>query len=258
MKYLFLFLSFLSCSQLKAPQKKAGVVFFSGEHIADSSWNEVIRYMPRDTRNFEVVEYRNLPSFETTVSLEELSRHTCPALQPGKSIVVAHSFAGALVGSMLRVCPEKVKAIIYLSALIPIEGEKVFQQLSEKDQKQYEKAVDFKKNLIKPKDSQVFYKTFDSSLESTSGLPRPGNFPLRLSNEIYRGDRRALETIPKYYIETMNDQIYEPKTQEAFIGTVNLEKVWQIKTGHLPMYSEPMKLSDTIVKALNAIDHQEF
>lgn len=232
------------------------VAFIHGSHLDASSWNGVIGYMPRATRNFEALEFRDLPSYETTVSLKEISRHACTKLAPEKSILVVHSFGGAVAGRMLADCPDKIGAIIYITAIIPTEGEEIFKQLSEKDQKHYEQAVNFEKESIIPKDSLTFYKRFDSDVHSTSGLPRPLKEAYGPGVGKFSGDMTKLQQIPKYYIEAMNDQIIESKSQEKFIKSTNIDKVWQIKTGHLPMYSEPMKLSETIIKALNIIDQR--
>lgn len=254
MKNLILMILLTSCSQIKPTQKKMNVAFIHGSHLDSSSWNSVIGYMPRATRNFEALEFRDIPSYETTVTLKDISRHACTKLASGRNILVVHSFGGAIAGRMLADCGDKIGAIIYVTAIIPNEGEEIFKQLSEKDQKHYEQAVNFEKDSIIPKDPLTFYKKFDSDIQSTSGLPRPLKEAYGPGVGKFFGNATLFQQTPKYYIEAMNDQIIEAKSQEVFIKSTNIDKVWQIKTGHLPMYSEPMKLSETIVKALNIID----
>lgn len=244
MKYVvFLILVMLGCSHQQATTQKQTNVFIHGSHFDANVWASILVNFSNYT-NMAI----NLKGRLDTehVGLTDMARDVCNKI-PFSSNLIVHSFGGAVATQMIGICPKKLNKIIYISALVPANGEQAFDKLSKAEQKYYEKVVHFHKDRIRPKGLQTVLKTLDPEIRE------PMKYGSKIYSESYKPgediityDITSFQRIPKYYIFTTKDQLLRMTTQSMYAARLDAAKTTSIATGHLPMLSSPTQLTAAI------------
>jgi pimeloyl-ACP methyl ester carboxylesterase len=248
MKKLILLVLLANCAHKPQPIKKT-LVFIQGYHLDGSSWSEVRLRVPKE--EFASITLDRISRDQSTpASLNEIARVSCKQ-SPKHSVLVAHSFGGAIATAMYGLCPEKIAKIIYISAVVPKNGEKPFDRMrNRQDQARYAKAVTFDKIKIYPREPKKFYAAMDPevNINATPTLPKIYTEWMSLTFEVVNYDAEQFASLPKAYIVTEKDPVVGAATQEMFIKDAAIKEVQGIPTGHFPMIAKPELLSHMILK----------
>lgn len=246
MKKLLLLLLIAGCAQQAAkPVQKQNLVLIQGVHLDASVWKEVQSRL--ESHDFTVTLVDRAGRDENTpASIKNMAIRSCALIQE-PSVIVAHSYGGAIANAMVGTCPMKIKNLIYISALVPLHGEKPFDLMNKTDNAAYSKVVTFGKHKIIPK-ALDFYKGVDPLIPSTVELPLLYPEWKSLGAEDVTFDPKVFASIPKAYISTEKDPIVGLTTQFQYSSRSGIRNYDGIQTGHLPMLSNPEKLSQLIMK----------
>ncbi|MNK07462.1 Pyrethroid hydrolase [compost metagenome] len=251
MKYIValvaLFLA--SCTHKPEESVRKSVVFIHGSHFDSGAWSQVLPEL-QDLYDTHTITLMGRDEVEHA-SLTEMAKDACEQVQT-PSVMVGHSFGGAVINQMMGICPEKVQGIVYVTALVPLKGEKPFDAMGKADQAAYEKAVTFKKDRIVPKATATFLKAMDADV-IVKPLP-----DVRLYSESYIGgadpiiyEDAAFAQVPKYYIYATHDQIVQMTSQKKYTDRTKMRKTESVESGHLPMLSKPKELAGALKKVIN-------
>lgn len=247
MNKLLLLLFLAGCSGAPKQPVKPNIVLLNGFHIDESSWMNV-KFRLVDY-GYEVVTIGRVGrDTEKPASLKEIAKLTCE-LVPEKSTIVAHSYGGVIATGMSEICPKKMKKIIYVSAIIPLIGEKAFEQLNRVEQKDYAKVVEFTKDKIHPKSAKEFFKVSEPKFY-VDKLSQPKLHPewMSLTKETVMYNDEVFRKIPKAYIYTLKDTTIKFDTQTYYASRFNIKKTSVMDdAAHFPMLSNP----DLLAKEIN-------
>ena len=253
MKTLILLLLIVGCStKLKKaaplPESRT-IVLIQGVQLDDTSWNTVKGLLPAP--GLMVMSLNRVGRDEKhPASLTEIATLSCEQI-PENSIMIGHSFGGAIVNRMVGVCPTKIKQLIYVSAVVPLKGEKPFDRLSARDQKEYGKAVVMSKTQITPKSAQAFFRVTDATFKfSKKEAPPLYKESMGLIHEPVEYDEAAYLAIPKSYIFTERDAVVSMETQRGYVERAGITVTAGVQTGHFPMYSNPEALAVELQKLI--------
>lgn len=245
-KLLLILVVLVGCAQQTPKEiKKQHIVLIQGVHLDGTSWSEVKKRLEANEFTVTLVDRAGRDD-KGPASLRNIAERSC-ALVHEPSIFVAHSFGGAIVNSMVGTCPMKIKSIIYVSALVPLHGEKPFDLMNKTDNANYQKIVTFGKMKIIPKGAE-FYKGADPVIPSTATLPPLYAEWTSLGAEDVTYDSKVFSPIPKAYISTEKDPVVSLTTQFQYSSRAGIKNYDGIETGHFPMLSNPEKLSQLIMK----------
>jgi pimeloyl-ACP methyl ester carboxylesterase len=262
MKKIFLLLLVVSCARTNVKNisppssemrtsntaSEKTLVFIQGFHLDEKSWGAVISNIPKNEFLIHTIARANSDK-PKAATLKAIAKRGCQGIS-ADSILVAHSFGGAIANQMFGYCPQKILKIIYISAIVPFNDELPFARMSdEKAQAHYAQAVTFEEHVITPKDPETFYKVMDSEVAySAANSPKVYPEQTSLSEEelIYNEDK--FKVLPKAYIMTTKDNVVSKDTQLMYIKDAAIENVGKISTGHFPMISAPEDLADLILK----------
>jgi pimeloyl-ACP methyl ester carboxylesterase len=222
------------------------LVFIQGVHLDGQVWDATKSEI--DSSAFHVMDLDRLGRDEKfPASLKEIASLSCHAI-PAGSILVGHSYGGAIANEMFGICPDKITKIIYLSAVIPLVGEKPFDKLSEANQKAYAKAVTFKDPKIIPRAPKKFFKATDKQVDLKKPLPRLYPEWMSLTTETVDYDVSRFRALPKVYLYTTKDPVISLETQKRYTERTNIQNTDSIATGHFAMISNPTALGELIQK----------
>ncbi|GAB3220895.1 alpha/beta hydrolase [Spirosoma arcticum] len=173
--------------------------------------------------------------------------------QPGKVVLLGHSMGGMVISAVAEQIPDKLDKLVYLCAYLPKDGEDL-QTLGNTDGgsligRNLKLATDYSSASL-PDDvaTQVFASDCSDDIKKlvvSKNRPEPlAPFQAKVSLSAEKFGR-----VPKYYIETLNDQGVGTSLQKKMIadnGTI--KKVYTIATGHTPYWAKPDELAAILNK----------
>ena len=248
MKFFFLISALImssSCSLLSSNKKE--IVFIHGSHFDSTSWKPVIEKLP--AKEFHSVAL-DIPkrNNEQSHTLSQLAKMSCDQ-SPDVANFVVHSHGGAIVNEMMGICPQKIKSVLYVAAVIPRPKEMPFELLTKEDQNNYVKAVIFGEKMIVPKEKDF--------LSVMAGAPLPADLkvalfpePVTIGSEALNFDRKTMKGITMGYVHTNNDKIIGMNSQVKYVLRQQIRHVYTIESGHLPMLTNSQELADFIKEFL--------
>lgn len=249
MKNIFILLLFVGCALTKEelsvrPEKT--LVFIQDYHLDGKSWDDVKNRIPADQFGMMNLD-RMGRDRKKPASLKDIAKMSCSTI-PLKSILVAHSYGGAIATDMMGICPFKILKIIYISAVVPKDGEKPFDRVKNQEaQKLYAKAVTMDGKKITPRGPKTFYKIMDPNIDLNKNLPTLYPEYLSLNFEKVSYNPVLFKSLPKVYIYTENDPVVPMDVQKMFVRGAYIDQTEGIASGHYPMISQPEKLAGLIL-----------
>ena len=170
--------------------------------------------------------------------------------------ILVHSQAGAILNHSLSICPNlKIKNMIYIASVVPLDSEKVFEKLNEEDEKNYFSGIKYDESTstLSINNETEFIKSFAGVVSKkekkfilSSAVPEPAP----IGEGVISLDKDKFNSIPKYYIRTLKDKIISIESQKKIIKGIKFNAVYSLDTGHLPMVTDFKELSIIIRKIL--------
>lgn len=236
---------------------KPTVVMVHGAWADASGWDKVTRRLLNDgyaVRN-PPNPLRGLASDAETISdfLSTLS---------GPIVLVGHSYGGAVITNAAT-GNENVRALVYVDAFAPAEGETIFPLAGADSALNVDPATvfDFVPYPGAPQGDVDLYLKHSTFLDSfATGVPRPqaellytSQRPLTLSAGFAPSGRPAWETIPSWYVLGTRDEIITPTAQQ-FMAERAGSTITRVRAGHLSMLTAPRQVTAVIEQAARATD----
>lgn len=256
----FFVLFFVSCSNSKAvnQNKKTTFILIHGALATRAAWIETEKQLAARGLNSAVL---NVPGRENDhikpqdVNLKMAAEKVCELVnkQSGDVILVGHSQGGALVVQALSSCSEKVRSLVFLTAVVPLSGETPFQMLDPKVDQGFGKITTFDKEAAlfrlnkKAPIAELFMGDVpaEKAVEAVKAMVSEpigiGTMPMNTPNSV-------IFSKPAYYIETTEDKIISIQTQRKIYSRIPNVKVYSMKTSHAPFLSQPSELADILGK----------
>jgi pimeloyl-ACP methyl ester carboxylesterase len=218
------------------------VVLVHGAFADGSSWNKVIPLLR--AKGLKVVAVQN-PLTSLTDDVAAAQRVI--DAQTGKVVLVGHSWGGTVITQAGT--SDKVKALVYVAALVPSEG-----QNSADLGKDYPPTEGIK--TVKPDAAGFLYLPEDSvATNFAQDLPAAEakliavtQGPIQSKAFGEQVSVAAWKTKPNYYIVAAKDRMIQPALEQAFAKKINAVTT-VLQTSHVPMLSQPRQVADVIIKA---------
>lgn len=167
-------------------------------------------------------------------------------------ILVGHSMGGIVVTQTAEYRPDKIKALVYLSAFLPRNGESLL-QLAQQD-----KETLILPNLIIAEEQgyhavkeeairDVFYQDCsDEDVARAKSLLAPKEALAPVATPVQTGDENY-GRIPRVYIKCLRDQTIGPSLQKQMYTATPCQKILSLDTSHSPFLSAPEALAGHLV-----------
>ncbi|WP_268846968.1 alpha/beta fold hydrolase [Flavobacterium aestivum] len=224
--------------------KKANIVFVHGLWADGSCWNEVAPALMAE--GHEVISVQNpLSSLADDVAAVRRAF----AKLDGPIVLVGHSWGGVVITAAGT--NPKVKALVYVAALAPDEGETigeltkdyqtaVFQHLEVVDDYIWVTREGIQKHFasdLTEKESELIYYT--------QGPAAAGLFVEKMTAP-------AWKNTPNWYILATNDEAVSPELQRIMSKRIGAT-VTEIESSHVPMISKPQEVLQVIKAAIDSL-----
>ena len=223
--------------------ENATVVLVHGAWADGSSWEAVIR--PLQERGLKVVAAQ-IPL--TSLSDDAAALKRTIARTQGPLIVAGHAYAGAVIATAND---ERVKALVYVAALAPDEGETVAQVFykdeSHPDAPQLAPDGD---GLIWMPDAGFDHAFAQNATPAQIALLKAVQRPIALKSIQEPAPVPAWKSKPVWYLLAEEDRMINPRTQRFMADRMNAT-VRSFAMDHLPLLTAPDKVVDIILEAAN-------
>jgi pimeloyl-ACP methyl ester carboxylesterase len=222
----------------------AAIIVVHGAWADGSSWNLVIH--PLLKKGLKVIA---APIPLTSLSDDAAALKRAIARTEGPVIVVGHAYAGAVIATA---DDERVKALVYVAALAPDEGETVAQVFYRDDP--HPRAP----KLLPDKDGYIwmteegFIHAFAQNASSEQiELSKAVQRPIAVKSIQEPAPKPAWKSKPTWYLLAEEDRMINPKTQR-FMAERMKATVRAFAVDHTPLLTAPDKVVDIILEAAKA------
>ena len=180
------------------------------------------------------------------VTLKAYTDRVCDVIdaQSDEVILVGHSMAGMVITQTAEYRPDKIRKLVYLTALMPIDGQSLLDTTEEfRDPSVRVMADDglsyvYKEDLLE----QLFYgdcSDEDIAFAKSNLVPQP-SAPVQQPVHLTEG---RFGRVKRVYIECLRDGIIPPAFQKKMYTAVPCEKIISMNTSHSPFLSQPQELA---------------
>jgi pimeloyl-ACP methyl ester carboxylesterase len=224
--------------------KNAAVIVIHGAWADGSSWEPVIRGLQSKGLNAVAA-----PIPLTSLSDDAAALRRTIARTQGPVIVAGHAYAGAVAGTA---SDERVKALVYIAALAPDEGETVAQVFyrDEPHSKAPQLAPDADGFIWMP--DEGFAEAFAQNATAEQiALCRAVQRPISVKSIQEPVAAPAWKTKPTWYLLAEDDRMINPKTQR-FMAERMEATIRSYAVDHTPMLTAPNAVADIILEAVKA------
>ena len=224
--------------------KNATVVVVHGAWADGLSWQAVIRSL--EERGLNVIA---APIPLTSLSDDAAALKRTITRTEGPVIVAGHAYAGAVIATAHD---ERVKALVYIAALAPDEGETVAQVFyrDETHPKAPQLAPDADGLIWMPEEGFANAFAQYASAEQLA-LSRAVQRPISVKSIQEPAPAPAWKSKPAWYLIAEEDRMINPKTQR-FMAERMKATVRSYQVDHTPLLTAPDKVVDVILEAAKA------
>jgi pimeloyl-ACP methyl ester carboxylesterase len=224
--------------------QNATVIVVHGAWADGSSWQSVI--CPLEARGLRVIA---APIPLTSLGDDAAALKRTMARTQGPVIVAGHAYAGAVIASATD---ERVKALVFVAALAPDEGETVAQVFykDETHPKAPQLAPDADGFIWMPDEGFANAFAQNASAEQIA-LSKAVQRPISVKSIQEPAAAPAWKSKPTWYLLAEEDRMINPKTQR-FMAKRMQATVRPCKVDHTPLLTAPDKVVDIILEAAKA------
>ena len=236
----------VSATTLAAPawSEAKNIVLVHGALVDGSGWRLVYDILKRDGYNVSIVQ-QALTSLDADVAATERVLD----VQEGNVVLVGHSYGGTVI-SVAGTDP-KVKALVYVAALQPDEGERTGELVATMPGMNNDLKTTADKYLYL--DPVKFPADFGADLPSDlTEFMAVSQMPVSLDAFTAKLPKVAWHDKPSYGIVATEDMTLNPDLQRFMYKRSGAE-VTEVKASHALYMSQPQAVADVIKKAAHAV-----
>jgi pimeloyl-ACP methyl ester carboxylesterase len=225
-------------------QENATVVVVHGAWADGSSWQAILGIL--EDHGLNVIA---APIPLTSLSDDAAALNRTIARTRGPVIVAGHAYAGAVIATAND---ERVKALVYVAALAPAEGETVAQVFyrDEAHPKAPQLASDADGFIWMP--DEAFADAFaQNATDEQIALSKAVQRPISVKSIQEPAPAPAWKSKPTWYLLAEQDRMINPKTQR-FMAERMKATVRTFAVDHTPLLTAPEMVADVILEAARA------
>lgn len=225
--------------------KEVSVVLAHGAWADGSSWARVITALKAEGVN---VLAAPLPLTSLADDVAALNRSL--ERTDGAIVLAGHAYAGAVI-ALAR--PERVKALVYVTALAPDEGEKVadvFYRLEPHPQAP-KLAPDNNGLIWLPEEAFATAFAQNASAQDCAVLAAVQR-PISLSCITVPVGRPLWKDVPSWFLIAEDDRMIVPETQRYMAGRMKA-KMKTLAADHTPIVTAPTAVVDIVHEAIRSV-----
>jgi pimeloyl-ACP methyl ester carboxylesterase len=229
---------------MPAVKTTASVVLVHGAWADGSSWAKVIA--PLQSSGLKA---RAAPIPLTSLSDDIAALDRALERTDGPVILVAHAYAGAVIGASRN---ERVRSLVFIAALTPDEGETVGEVFyREKPHPQAPQLAPDTGGFVWLPDEAFAAAFCQHASSEQAALLAAVQRPIALACIQEKAPRPAWKTTPSWYLVAREDRMINPATQQFLAQRIGARSRSEA-VDHTPLVTAPDLVVDMILEAVKA------
>jgi pimeloyl-ACP methyl ester carboxylesterase len=225
--------------------KDVSVVLAHGAWADGSSWAEVIARLKKES-----VEVSAAPLPLTSLADDVAALNRSLDRTEGPFVLAGHAYAGAVI-ALAR--PQRVKALVYVAALAPDEGEKVADVFYRREpHPQAPKLAPDGNGLIWLPEEAFATAFAQNATADQRAVLAAVQRPISLNCITVPAARPLWRDIPSWFLIAEDDRMIAPATQRYMAERMKA-KVKAHAVDHLPIVTAPAAVVDIIRDAIRSV-----
>jgi pimeloyl-ACP methyl ester carboxylesterase len=229
-------------------------VFIHGSWHGAWSWCEIVprlRAQGHDATAIDLPGHGEDRSPAETVRFEDYVDRTTQALNasPENAILVGHSMGGGVISQVADLNPGRVRALVYVAALIPPGGHSMMSFVGGFDPEYLAQilwAPDGRTARISPEGARDFLYTCCSPEIVELVYARHTPEPITPFETPIAITEATLGSVPRYYIECLRDRVVPIGLQRTMRADIPFAGVCSLDTDHSPFFSKAEDLTTVL------------
>jgi pimeloyl-ACP methyl ester carboxylesterase len=224
----------------------ATVVLAHGAWADESSWSKVVILL--QSNGIKAVTFR-LPLSSLAEDVAALDKAL--ALVDGPVVLVGHAYAGAVIAATHSA---KVRALVYIAALAPDEGEtvaEVFNRYEHDDKSPKLAPGDDGLIWLAPETFGIAFAQHASPAEQKALAAK--QLPISPAAITVQVERPLWKDVPAWYLVAQHDHMIPEKTQRFMAERMNAH-ISAYPVDHIPSITAPELVESMIVDAVRHVD----
>ncbi len=157
-------------------------------------------------------------------------------------ILVGHSYGGMVITGVADKIPEKIKKLVYVAAVLPMNGESMFDAVGpEISSALFNSAQEYNKWLVPPGTPQSYGIDIPEEVKWFNSMSTP--HPLKSFQQKLFFKTSSFREMNKVYVRCLQDSALTSMATRAKDMQI---PIYEIDTGHFPMLTYP----DALVRLL--------
>jgi pimeloyl-ACP methyl ester carboxylesterase len=223
-------------------KKAVSVVLAHGAWADGSSWAEVIKPLQAKGLNVLAAPLPLMSLFDDVAVLENALERT-----EGPVILAAHAYAGAVIGACRS---EKVRALVFIAALTPDEGETVGEVFTrEKPHPEAPQLAPDPRGVIWMPNDRFPAAFCQHASPEQAALLSATQRPISVACIQQKSSAPAWRTKPSWYLVAREDRMINPATQLFLARRMNARTRAE-NVDHTPLVSAPGLVVEMILEAI--------
>lgn len=170
------------------------------------------------------------------------------AVEQEQAIVVAHSRGGMVASQLAELAPERVAASIYVSALMPLDGESAqtitaLPELARIHSYSVHPTANGLAVTVDPADIRAFFYQRTPAERAEAAMALCGPEPLAALVEPVSLTAPRYGSVPRFCIECLDDAALPLSVQRFLQGRAGCDHVVSLASDHSPFFSCPEDLA---------------
>jgi pimeloyl-ACP methyl ester carboxylesterase len=228
-------------SKMSEFPQNSTIILVHGAWADGSCWRNII--LPLERRGFRVI---CAPIPLTSLTNDATALSWALERTSGPVVLVGHAYSGAVIAAVRE---DRVKSLVYISALAPDEGETVAQVFyrNPSHPEAPKLAPDSHGFIWMPEDGFRRAVAHKASLDQTN-IATAVQRPIAVQCIQEPAPTPAWKTKPSWFLIAEQDRMIDPKTLH-FMADRMRAKVHSYPVDHSPMYTEPNLVINMILEA---------
>jgi pimeloyl-ACP methyl ester carboxylesterase len=228
-------------SKMSEFSQNSTIILVHGAWADGSCWRNII--LPLERRGFRVI---CAPIPLTSLTNDATALSWALERTSGPVVLVGHAYSGAVIAAVRE---DRVKSLVYISALAPDEGETVAQVFyrNPSHPEAPKLAPDSHGFIWMPEDGFRRAVAHKASLDQTN-IATAVQRPIAVQCIQEPAPTPAWKTKPSWFLIAEEDRMINPKTLH-FMADRMRAKVHSCRVDHSPMYTEPNLVINIILEA---------
>jgi pimeloyl-ACP methyl ester carboxylesterase len=223
-----------------------GFVLLHGAMLGRWIWERVERRLAGPALAVDLPGRGNRPADITKVTLADVSDSVVAdidSFSTDRFVLVAHSFSGIVVPSLISRFPQRIAHAVYVSAAIPEPGASYLDALPLMQRISLRSVLlTQRKGLLSP--AWATRRVLCNDLDDPTTRLVVDNITReapRIYSEPVRGQIPA--AMPTTYVKLTSDHAFSPALQNRMTSRLPDPRIEEINAGHLPMLGHPDELA---------------